>query len=286
MGEQPLHAGVEPVALLRRAEQLIHDPSKRLPEFYPSFAVRLPQPAEKLQCTAHEAVRDPTVDRLRYPPAAALAHQGVDLTPVLLDPLDRDLDDSLEEQIRLAACCEDTNGVSDHRRKIRLAKLLAQCPLQELAEVRVPERVDEIGQHCRDGARNQWSRCRCGKPGRDALPERHLPTLRQKQVGRKEVALDEAPNGAAYPVLVVWNDGGMGDWQSERAPEKRRYGEPIGDTANHARLGTGLDEQRHKSGPRYHSRCHEDDAHAGEHWRGEEPAPAQPPARRLIGPRR
>src|SRR5262249_10565795 len=120
--------------------------------------------------------------------------------------------DSLEEQIRLAACCEDTNGVSDHRRKIRLAKLLAQCPLQELAEVRVPERVDEIGQHCRDGARNQWSRCRCGKPGRDALSDVICRTFGRSTSDVRKLRSTKRP--MARPILsllfgmmAVWGIG-------------------------------------------------------------------------------
>jgi len=58
------------------------------------------------------------------------------------------------------------------------------------------------------------------------------------------------------------------------------------DTTDHTRLGTGPDEQRHETGIRNHSSCHEHDAHAGQHSGGEDPIPPQLLARRFIGPKR
>ena len=56
----------------------------------------------------------------------------------------------------------------------------------------------------------------------------------------QEVALDELAEAATDLVLAVGDDRRVRDRDPERVPEQRRDGEPVGERADHRRLGEGL----------------------------------------------
>ena len=61
-------------------------------------------------------------------------------------------------------------------------------------------------------------------------------------VGGEHVGGDEAAEGGAEALLLVWDDGGVGDRDAERVAEQRGDREPVGDAADEAGLGGGLEQ--------------------------------------------
>ena len=56
---------------------------------------------------------------------------------------------------------------------------------------------------------------------------------------RQEVGLQELAQAGADLVLAVGDDGGVRDRDAERVAEQRRDREPVGEPADHRRLGRG-----------------------------------------------
>jgi hypothetical protein len=63
-------------------------------------------------------------------------------------------------------------------------------------------------------------------------------------LGRKEILLHEAAETLADAILVVRNDRGVRNRQSQRTAKQGDDGEPIRDRADHSRLGEGLEPCR------------------------------------------
>ena len=61
---------------------------------------------------------------------------------------------------------------------------------------------------------------------------------------REDVGGDEAAEGAAEPLLLGGNDGGVGDGQPQRMAEQGGDGEPVGHAADEPGLGRGLQQVR------------------------------------------
>ena len=60
--------------------------------------------------------------------------------------------------------------------------------------------------------------------------------------GDQEIVLEEVGERVADPVLVARDDRGVRDRQAERVAEQGGDREPVGEAADHRRLGEGLDE--------------------------------------------
>ena len=77
----------------------------------------------------------------------------------------------------------------------------------------------------------------CRMPGRSSWP-RNCDDLRAGE----HVPGDEPAERAAQPLLLARDDGGVRDRQAERVAEQRGHREPVGDAADEAGLGGGLQQ--------------------------------------------
>ena len=70
----------------------------------------------------------------------------------------------------------------------------------------------------------------------------------------EHVGGDEAAERRAQPLLLVRDDGGVRDRHAERVAEQRGDREPVGDAADEAGLGRGL-QQVGRASPAAARRC-------------------------------
>ena len=116
----------------------------------------------------------------------------------------------------------------------------AQCAGEVLADEVThrlfAQRVEQPRQQRGEAAGNDAGSRPIGQPSGQHLREVDVGELRRNHLGRQEVALDELAQGLAEPVLLLRNDGGVRDGQSERPPEQRGDCEPVGQPADQSRL--------------------------------------------------
>ncbi len=116
--------------------------------------------------------------------------------------------------------------------------------LDHPAEPFLIERAEDVGNQPR-GAAAQAAVARAGRAGKEppgrsgeidpAHPPRHHPR-------HQEVGAQEARETVADPVLVARDDRGVRDRQAERVAEQGGDREPVGEPADHRRLGECADE--------------------------------------------
>ncbi len=89
-----------------------------------------------------------------------------------------------------------------------------------------------------------------GRAGGDGVGEEAVQDAGQVEAGQhagdlvlgEHVGGDEAAEGGAETLLLARDDGGVGDRDAERVAEQRGDREPVGDAADEAGLGGGLEE--------------------------------------------
>src|SRR5919201_3299691 len=86
-------------------------------------------------------------------------------------------------------------------------------------------------------ARDEPAVLRLTDPAREVLGDAERLELGLDDLARQEVALHEAAEAPPDAVLARRDDGGVRDRDAERVPEERGDGEPVGEPADHRRLG-------------------------------------------------
>ena len=79
-----------------------------------------------------------------------------------------------------------------------------------------------------------------GEPARHPVADVGGPHPLGDRVGGEEAGLDELAERLAELLLALGDDRGVGDRQAERVAEEGDHGEPVGQAADHRRLGGGL----------------------------------------------
>ena len=104
--------------------------------------------------------------------------------------------------------------------------------------------------HGGKNARQHGGQRHCGGARRDGVGKEAVQDARKVEpgqhpgdlVGGEDMGGDEAAERSAEALLLVRDDGGMGDRNAEGVAEQRRDREPVGDAANKACLGGGLEQ--------------------------------------------
>ena len=91
-----------------------------------------------------------------------------------------------------------------------------------------------------------------------------------QHLARQEVGLHELAERATDLVLAMRNDRGVRDGYAERMSEERRHGEPIGQRADHRRLGEGPEVDRPMHDAPAAPGDEEQDRHSDEKRRGDD----------------
>ena len=122
---------------------------------------------------------------------------------------------------------------------------------------------------------------RLRQPGPDPGGDRRGGHPLADDVLLEEVLPHELLEPLAQLVLALGHERGVRDRQAERVLEQRRHREPVGDRADHRRLGARVDEPPEPVAPQrggVHAGSEQQQAH------GDRPHPAQPAATGLVHP--
>ena len=161
--------------------------------------------------------------------------------------MDGDADRPLKQDVSLPAVGQDLEEPAKDGREVDLAQLLADGLVEEIAQVPVLHRANDLGQRGYDRLDNVGDDLGRGKPSSEALAGVGRSQARQEHGLGQETALDEPAKGASDPILVVREDGRVGDRQPERVAKERRDSEPVRKPANDASLGPGTKQVQCRS---------------------------------------
>ena len=120
-----------------------------------------------------------------------------------------------------------------------------QAPLDEPADgvlhVAVVEHLDRAAHPVGQRAGRPAGVVRHGQPAAEPLADVDAGQSLGDHLAGQEVALDELAEAAPDLVLAPGDDRRVRDGQAERVAEQRGDGEPVGQRADHRRLGAGPD---------------------------------------------
>ena len=109
----------------------------------------------------------------------------------------------------------------------------------------VPAVDQRLQQPAQGGTRHQPGIAFGGQPSAQGFGGSPISHPLGQVVGLEEVVLHELAQAGADGVFAPGDDGGVGDGDAQRVFEQGGHREPVGQTANHGRLGGSL----HIAGP-------------------------------------
>ena len=132
--------------------------------------------------------------------------------------------------------------MAEQRRDFDLAQARRDRALDDAAEPLVVEAFEDVGDQARRAGAD--ARAFAGRGLEEAagragdVDVAHPPRDHRRD---QEILLEEIGERLADPVLVARDDRGVRDRQAERMAEQRGDREPVGEAADHRRLGEGVD---------------------------------------------
>ena len=151
-------------------------------------------------------------------------------------------EDEAEHLLVAAALDQAVQRACHHPAGARAAQDARHDARDEAAGAAVLHGGEDARQH---GGERDRRGARRGGIGEEAMQDAGQVEARQHAgdlVGGEHVGGDEAAEGGAETLLLVGDDGGVRDRDAERVAEQRGDREPVGDAADEARLGGGLQQ--------------------------------------------
>ena len=127
------------------------------------------------------------------------------------------------------------------RRDFHVAQPRRDRAFDDATEAFVIQTFEDVGDQARRAGANArpFARRRLEEAagGSGDIEPLHPPGNHRRN---EEVLLEEGRERLADPILIARDDRGVRDGQAKRVAEQRRDGEPVGEAADHGRLGEGF----------------------------------------------
>ena len=150
----------------------------------------------------------------------------------------------VEKPLVAALIGECRKQFRSQRRHFDLLNLLDHPLGDEPAKAGLFDSRQSLRHQARDKPRQVPGALRVRKPVGDQRGKVHLLQLLADWLLRQEIDLDEAAKIVRDPALVLRDDRGMRNGQTERTPEERHNRVPVSKAADGGSLGEGRDERQ------------------------------------------
>ena len=233
-----------------------------------------------------DLVEHAVVDGLGNPPRRLLIEPVAQHRPVVVEEADKPAHHAVEHPLVMSALDGDVDRLAEEGGDLGGLQPLLDSGSECLLDVAVVEHLDDAAECIGSCFSCPFGTGRLGQPAAEALGDPRPGEPLTDDLRREEVALHEVAEAAADVVLALGDDRRVRDRDAERVAEQRRDGKPVGECADHRRLGGGLDV----ADPRrlVLERPGDDEHDGGEHQQGrrEKLHPPQIADARWIGSQR